>query len=335
MWVQLTVLIMNAYITNNAWMIFRTKMLERWCLCYRIAMNIITAWNWATIVWIINVAYRKRVSSITPFTTFFIFWSTLILSSWMWVFRRNHTHAYRSNNTAISIVSRRRMSCQPVWYFCQLLKALKLYPIIIILDQSEYIEYLEISMCECEHCLISENPLHRLPSNELVSVIAMDLGIKNALFDDWLIYDGYLVALGGLFIMLCMWKYTNSLFITMMTLIANVFSLGISYFVYTCVLELPFFPFMNLLAVIVMIGKAPHTISNEWIPQLMSFLMQELVPTTHLFLWNCGTARSSNVWNHWVYRCRLLRASQQMHRIRIRWLDWWQPHWNMRPHRCW
>lgn len=83
----------------------------------------------------------------------------------------------------------------------------------------------------------------------------MDLGIKNALFDDCLIYDGYLVGLAGLFILLCMWKYTNSLFITVMTLIANVFSLGISYFLYTIVLELPFFPFMNLLAVIVLIGK--------------------------------------------------------------------------------
>lgn len=85
----------------------------------------------------------------------------------------------------------------------------------------------------------------------------MDLGIKNALFDDCLIYDGWLVGLGGLFVLSCMWLYTNSLFVTIMTLIANVFSLGISYFFYTCVLELPFFPFMNLLAVIVLIGRCP------------------------------------------------------------------------------
>lgn len=96
---------------------------------------------------------------------------------------------------------------------------------------------------------------HRLPSNELVSVVAMDLGIKNALFDECLIYDGYLVGIGGCFIMVCMWMYTKSLFITLMTLIANVFALGMAYFIYTVVLELPFFPFMNLLAVIVMIGE--------------------------------------------------------------------------------
>lgn len=85
----------------------------------------------------------------------------------------------------------------------------------------------------------------------------MDLGIKNALFDDCLIFDGYLVGLGALFVLLCMWKYTNSLFITVMTLVANAFSLGVAYFIYTVVLELPFFPFMNLLAVIVLIGRCP------------------------------------------------------------------------------
>ena len=82
----------------------------------------------------------------------------------------------------------------------------------------------------------------------------MDLGLKNTLFDECLISDGWLVALGGIFVMTCMWIYTSSIFVTGMTLIAVVFSLGIAYFVYTIIFELTFFPFMNLLGVIVVIG---------------------------------------------------------------------------------
>lgn len=93
-----------------------------------------------------------------------------------------------------------------------------------------------------------------LPSNELVAVVALDLGIKNALFDECLIKDGWLVCLGAFFVLICIWMYTNSFFITVMTVIANVFALGISYFIYTFVFELPYFPFMNLLAIIVLVG---------------------------------------------------------------------------------
>lgn len=94
-----------------------------------------------------------------------------------------------------------------------------------------------------------------MPSNELVKIVAMDLGIKNALFDEYLIYDGWLVCIGVVFVLLCIWMYTNSFFITVMTVIANIFALGIAYFIYTFLFELPFFPFMNLLAVIVLVGK--------------------------------------------------------------------------------
>nr|CAD7264806.1 unnamed protein product [Timema shepardi] len=57
-----------------------------------------------------------------------------------------------------------------------------------------------------------------------------------------------------MFILLSMWLYTSSLFVTLMTVIAIIFSLGISYFMYTLLFELNFFPFMNLLASIVAVG---------------------------------------------------------------------------------
>lgn len=87
-----------------------------------------------------------------------------------------------------------------------------------------------------------------------VKVVAMEFGLRNALFDEYLIRDTRLLFLGFTFVFSCMWIYTESLFLTFMTIIAIVFSLGISYFMYTLVFELSFFPFMNLLATIVVIG---------------------------------------------------------------------------------
>ncbi|GAB0087327.1 Protein dispatched [Sergentomyia squamirostris] len=97
---------------------------------------------------------------------------------------------------------------------------------------------------------LMEEPLR----NELIEVPAMDMGLKNALFDECLLSDGWLIGLGGMFIVLCMWLYTASLFVTTMTIAAIVFSLGVSYFIYTLIFELSFFPFMNLLAVVVIVG---------------------------------------------------------------------------------
>lgn len=93
-----------------------------------------------------------------------------------------------------------------------------------------------------------------------ISVVGMDLGVKNFLFDEYLVRDTWLMSMGALFILLCIWLYTTSLFLTIMTIIAVVFSLGISYFMYTLVFELHFFPFMNLLATIVVIGKLQYKV---------------------------------------------------------------------------
>lgn len=82
----------------------------------------------------------------------------------------------------------------------------------------------------------------------------MDLGLENELFSELLLTDVWLVSLGGLFVMACVWLYTASAFITIMSCCAISFSLGLAYFVYTLVFEFSFFPYMNLLAVVVIIG---------------------------------------------------------------------------------
>jgi protein dispatched 1 len=89
---------------------------------------------------------------------------------------------------------------------------------------------------------------------DLVGVVAMDMGIKNALFDECLLSDAWLVGLGGIFVLVAMWLYTSSLFVTINTVVAMVLSLGFSYFMYVIVFKLKFFPFMNLLVLIVIVG---------------------------------------------------------------------------------
>uniref|UniRef100_A0A1B0BUL1 SSD domain-containing protein n=1 Tax=Glossina palpalis gambiensis TaxID=67801 RepID=A0A1B0BUL1_9MUSC len=120
-------------------------------------------------------------------------------------------------------------------------------------------------------------------SNELVQVVAMDLGLENELFNELLVTDAWLAALGGAFAMVCMWLYTGSIFVTLMTCVAVIFSLGLAYFIYTLVFEMSFFPYMNLLAVVIIIGDVfagtavitNYTLMITWLPASVS-LMERL-----------------------------------------------------------
>uniref|UniRef100_T1JPJ7 SSD domain-containing protein n=1 Tax=Strigamia maritima TaxID=126957 RepID=T1JPJ7_STRMM len=91
-------------------------------------------------------------------------------------------------------------------------------------------------------------------SNGNIRIIAMNMGLKNTLFDEYLLHDTLFLALALVLIFLLMWMYTNSFLITIMTVLAIVFSLGIAYCLYTFVFEVKFFPFMNLLASVIVIG---------------------------------------------------------------------------------
>lgn len=88
-----------------------------------------------------------------------------------------------------------------------------------------------------------------------IKVVAMDFGVKSALFDQCLLRDTWSIGFGAAFIFFCIWIYTKSLFLTLMTIITIIFSMGIAYFFYVVVFEIKFFPFMNLLAIVVALGK--------------------------------------------------------------------------------
>uniref|UniRef100_A0A2A4J522 SSD domain-containing protein n=1 Tax=Heliothis virescens TaxID=7102 RepID=A0A2A4J522_HELVI len=91
-------------------------------------------------------------------------------------------------------------------------------------------------------------------SYETLVIPAMDFGLKNALFDLWVIQDTWLIGLGGIFVFICVWVYTKSIILTLLLFIGITYSIGIAYFLYIYVFNLEFFPFMNLLVIVVVIG---------------------------------------------------------------------------------
>lgn len=87
-----------------------------------------------------------------------------------------------------------------------------------------------------------------------VYVSALDFGLKYTLFDELLITDSIFLVFGMIFVTLCVYFYTRSIVITLGTILSIIYSLGVSYFCYTYIFNIGFFPFMNLLTVVVVVG---------------------------------------------------------------------------------
>ncbi|KAA0184897.1 hypothetical protein HAZT_HAZT002747 [Hyalella azteca] len=87
-----------------------------------------------------------------------------------------------------------------------------------------------------------------------VTVISMELGVKNALFDKLLLRDaGLVIAAAGAVLLLVLF-YTSSLIITIVTICTVSSSLIIAYFLYTFVFRISFFPYMNVLSCIIAVA---------------------------------------------------------------------------------
>uniref|UniRef100_A0A3P9DF42 Protein dispatched homolog 1 n=1 Tax=Maylandia zebra TaxID=106582 RepID=A0A3P9DF42_9CICH len=67
-------------------------------------------------------------------------------------------------------------------------------------------------------------------------------------------FDTVYPAIAIVIVLLVMCVYTRSVFITLMTIIAIISSLIVSYFLYRMVFDFEFFPFMNLTALIILVG---------------------------------------------------------------------------------
>ncbi|KAL2082725.1 hypothetical protein ACEWY4_022543 [Coilia grayii] len=91
-------------------------------------------------------------------------------------------------------------------------------------------------------------------SDGVTTVTGIEFGIKHSLFQDYLLTDTVYPAIAIVIVLVVMCLYTRSVFITLMTMIAIISSLIVSYFLYRVVFSFEFFPFMNLTALIILVG---------------------------------------------------------------------------------
>nr|XP_054758415.1 protein dispatched homolog 1-like [Lytechinus pictus] len=90
--------------------------------------------------------------------------------------------------------------------------------------------------------------------DQVTKISGLYFGIKQDLFSEYLTTDAVYPCLGVVIVVILMWMYIGSLFVTIMTIISMAMSLISAYFVYFAVFRIPFFPFMNLTSVILLVG---------------------------------------------------------------------------------
>ncbi|XP_014345484.1 protein dispatched homolog 1 [Latimeria chalumnae] len=91
-------------------------------------------------------------------------------------------------------------------------------------------------------------------SDGVTTITGIEFGIKHNLFQDYLLMDTVYPAIAIVIVLLVMCVYTKSMFITLMTMFAIISSLIVSYFLYRIVFDFEFFPFMNLTALVILVG---------------------------------------------------------------------------------
>lgn len=87
-----------------------------------------------------------------------------------------------------------------------------------------------------------------------LNISSMDMGLKEALFDTLLIQDSKLVVLAFCSIAFVLWIYSGSFLVVIMTCLNLLSSAGSAYILYHFAFRISFFPFMNLMTVIIMVA---------------------------------------------------------------------------------
>ena len=97
---------------------------------------------------------------------------------------------------------------------------------------------------------ISGKPL----MHDVMEVVAVNFGIKQQLFRDTMHGDMIWFLLALVVVYACVWLYTRSLFLTIVGVATIAMTTVISYFIYTTIFNIHFFPFINLLALLLLIA---------------------------------------------------------------------------------
>lgn len=87
-----------------------------------------------------------------------------------------------------------------------------------------------------------------------VSVSSMDLGMRDAMFESLLVNDSRLLLIALMTVSLIIWIQTRSFLVLMITSLNLIASFGITSLIYEYIFLIPFFPFMNILSIILLIA---------------------------------------------------------------------------------
>ena len=96
--------------------------------------------------------------------------------------------------------------------------------------------------------------------SDIISIYSVDFGINEEVFVDFLSWDSKYACLAMVLVGLVLFVYTRSLFVTIMSFLSTISAMLIAYFLYKIVLDFKFFPFMNLAAVLVIIGLSADSL---------------------------------------------------------------------------
>ena len=141
----------------------------------------------------------------------------------------------------------------------------ELYHYIISKDTSFTNTYIHMAHGESVYPLYLD--IHNVISNarhQTVKPVALDFGLKEYVFEKSLLADSFWIFLALFIVIVILWLYTESIFITCMVFSSMLFTIILSFTLYQFVFRINYFPFLNLLAAVVVVGIGADDLFIYW-----------------------------------------------------------------------
>lgn len=141
----------------------------------------------------------------------------------------------------------------------------ELYHFIVSKNQRQTITFLHVAQGQQMYALY-EDLLQVIQDyrNKPVKLVALNFGLKELVFEKFLLNDSFWIILALFIVIVIMWIYTESIFITFTVLSSMLFTVILSYTVYKLVFGIEYFPFLNLLATVVLVGIGADDLFIFW-----------------------------------------------------------------------
>ncbi|CAI2354502.1 unnamed protein product [Caenorhabditis sp. 36 PRJEB53466] len=99
-----------------------------------------------------------------------------------------------------------------------------------------------------------EKVKNHLERNRHTRLAGVSLNMKNTIFQERIRSDSMISGISALFVFFCFLAYSRSIVFTTVILMIVALSAGVAFFIYTTILGIDFFPFINLLVVVILIS---------------------------------------------------------------------------------